>query len=60
MDTVIYDSSWPELKVESVDEALEIGLDMNDYDDGKLSAAAFERKWGIHPDANFVIAVDVS
>jgi hypothetical protein len=58
MTSVIYSSDWPELTVNSVDEALEVGLDMNKYDDGTLSAALFMARWGMHPDANWVIVVN--
>lgn len=56
--TVIYDSSWPELKVNSVDEAFKVSADMNEYDNGVVSAPTFEARWGFHPEANFSIVIE--
>ena len=57
--TVIYDSRWPELRVDSIDEAFMVSTDLAAYEVGDLTADEFFDFWGIHPDANFVIVSEV-
>ena len=55
MTTVLYDSTWPELKVANVYEALMVSADTLAYDEGELTAEEFQSFWGIHPDVDFNI-----
>lgn len=60
MNTVIYSSEWPQLYVKNIDEAFMVGDDMIAYDAGEITDLDFIALWGIHPDDEFVIAVEVS
>lgn len=56
---VIYDSSWPALKL-TWDESLMLGEDEAAYKDGDITADDFTEMWGIHPDADFIVELDFS
>jgi hypothetical protein len=54
-ETVV-DTSWPQIHVASLDEAMMVGEDQHAYDNGKLDAADFIAHWGIHPDADYLVS----
>jgi hypothetical protein len=56
--TVIYDSSWPTLWVNSTEELIMLNADIVAWDREEITVDEFKDMWGdFHPDGDWVIGI---
>ena len=57
--TVVWASDWPEIKCATVEAAFEVSDWVEAVEQGVITAADFIEVYGVHPDADWQIVVEV-